>query len=490
VGVVPWISAIKTAAELGLIDDPSRAKLLIKCTKEIATTLRTPTRRRQNPSSDEGPAPVQELVGGWRSLHDDRETPKLPLHVVISTQDPRGGRYYVRGVEEVALRVTVTDLEQNMVKPGLGSAKDHWVEDLQRGDTLPLVVLKERERLEIRDRQQLDGVLSDVRPPEFAIISTPDGPQARVWWSTPTSDNPQPRSLHALAATTEAHGSRTDWMPKVQHSPRAHPLRKFIIAAPPFNEGHGGVVALHRLCDRLNAAGYEAYIHPTGPNSEIRPGWRTPLQRGRSINDAVVIYPEVITGNPFNAPRVVRWLLNRPGWFTGKEMESSANDLLVAFSRQIAPTLPTLSVPLIDPTIFFPKDCAGTGALLWIGKGGLPPDFDVSRVKAITRNWPTTRPDLAALLRSADVLYTCDWLTSLIDESLMCATPVVLTGKQSWLPHEIELRPGMSMSEGTGLETARREATTYFPKYQSGLGATEHEVEKFVALVNRHFRDA
>ena len=371
------------------------------------------------------------------------------------------------------------------------------VESTREGSGTWIAAVKRAAVLELVDQPTLVGLLAaetrnvarSLRHPRPGIAVDTDlglldaiGDLVGTWRSCQSGEPFAPASIG-----TKDQSEAGAWMPTVRAPARPYALRKFIIAAPPYTESHGGVVALHHLCDRLNAAGYEAYIHPTGPTSEVRPGWMTPLQRGRSFNDAVIVYPEVISGNPFNAQRVVRWLLNRPGWFTGERIKPGADDLVVTFNRQIAPDLPVLSVPLIDPTVFFPKDHPGSGALLWIGKGAMPRWFDRSQVTVITRGWPSSRPALAAHLRSASVLYSCDWLTSLIDESLMCSTPVVLIGDQSWAPGEIELRPGMAMDDGPGLDQAGLDVTRYYPKYVEGLASTETDIEAFVELVNRHF---
>jgi len=117
--------------------------------------------------------------------------------------------------------------------------------------------------------------------------------------------------------------------------------RRFIIFAGSFNQDIGGVVALHKLCDMLRQEGHEAYLWPENlptfePASPFRtgrrvwryyrrnqaaryktwPGLQTPIARQRDLREAIVVYPEVVDGNPLKAKHVVRWLLHKPGFHT------------------------------------------------------------------------------------------------------------------------------------------------------------------------------
>jgi hypothetical protein len=119
--------------------------------------------------------------------------------------------------------------------------------------------------------------------------------------------------------------------------------RKFVIFSGGFDEYIGGVIALHRLCDLLNRQGYKAYLwperrplfNPVEPLGSAwrmfrfikrrrnrryttRPGFETPIARPSDLHEAIVVYPEVIAGNPLRAKHVVRWLLHKPGFHTGK----------------------------------------------------------------------------------------------------------------------------------------------------------------------------
>jgi hypothetical protein len=297
------------------------------------------------------------------------------------------------------------------------------------------------------------------------------------------------RYRERLAQTTDLtppdRGPTPDWLPR-RRDARPHPLCTFVVVAPGYTTRHGGIVALHRLCDRLNAIGYDAFLHPIGFSHEVRPDWLTPLLRGRSAKDMVAIYPETVSGNELGADRVVRWLLNRPGRIHGNAMDEGPDDLLVSFSEQVSDQYPVLSVPLIDPQAFFPKDRPGTGKLLWIGKGSLSPGFDRSGTRLITNGWPRDRRHFGQVLRAADVLYTCDWLSSVIDEALMCGTPVVLVGEQEWSRDEIVMRPGMVYEDGD-LEAGREQVGEYFARCVEAIPYVDASIEEFVQLVNEHF---
>ena len=123
---------------------------------------------------------------------------------------------------------------------------------------------------------------------------------------------------------------------------------KYILYAPPYDEESGGAIALHRLCHLINECGGEAYLHPFVPsydlhlhnvaqlgqfakaiyetanlaNYRINGAFKTPVIPPKENfipgNDCIVVYPEIIFGNPLRAPNVVRWLLHNPGHHTGK----------------------------------------------------------------------------------------------------------------------------------------------------------------------------
>lgn len=114
---------------------------------------------------------------------------------------------------------------------------------------------------------------------------------------------------------------------------------KFVIVTDPFDDRSGGSVVLNLLCHRLNQAGETALIWPGyRPRARLSAGlrhhvsWLYYYLRRRNkrvfgggpfpmslagvddLKDAVVVYPEIVDGNPLAARNVVRWLLHKPGF--------------------------------------------------------------------------------------------------------------------------------------------------------------------------------
>lgn len=116
--------------------------------------------------------------------------------------------------------------------------------------------------------------------------------------------------------------------------------RKYIIYANPFDSSIGGVVALYALCKRLSDLGEEAVIWPSKKPASPFP-WRSSIRdylryakyyrkfvrgmrqigcrtaRWSDLRTGIVVYPEIIAGNPLGSSRIARWFLHRPGYHRG-----------------------------------------------------------------------------------------------------------------------------------------------------------------------------
>lgn len=91
----------------------------------------------------------------------------------------------------------------------------------------------------------------------------------------------------------------------------------------------GGLIALARLGHELSMLGHKVYFH----GSSKHPTWKGELLNDRQIDltKTMVVYPEIITGNPLNAPHVSRWLLNGVGVLGGDHKSWGENDLVFRY---------------------------------------------------------------------------------------------------------------------------------------------------------------
>ncbi len=131
------------------------------------------------------------------------------------------------------------------------------------------------------------------------------------------------------------------------------PTRPILVVCPDFDEHSGGAIALHMLVHKLREQGVEAFAIPIPPKTypKSMPIWlrwvkklnqkrrkrrhrflthptmNVPVGNASMAKTAIVVYPETIRGNPFGAPRVVRWLLHKPDFF-GVPFEVSKDDLV------------------------------------------------------------------------------------------------------------------------------------------------------------------
>lgn len=132
-------------------------------------------------------------------------------------------------------------------------------------------------------------------------------------------------------------------------------VRKYIIYAPLYEQNTGGVIVLHKLCALLDEMGCAATIWPLQKphphellslrgmlkltrwclfvlpkivftSLDIRGPYGLKIAGRSDVEDAIVVYPEMVNGNPLNATHVVRWFLNKPGALTGK-IEYGSNEL-------------------------------------------------------------------------------------------------------------------------------------------------------------------
>jgi hypothetical protein len=232
--------------------------------------------------------------------------------------------------------------------------------------------------------------------------------------------------------------------------PKNTKINPYYIVSPPYTHQSAGIKVLHLLCHYLNIKGYPAFICDYFSNrsskSYINLDFITPLLTSDIVNDhkecnknPIVVYPEIISGNPLNADCVVRYLLNYPGLIGGEKDEKYGNcDLIFSYSELIKESLvkfesEIMFMPVCDTNVFYEKSnrkIRRQGSCFYANKyqshhsGKL---FDVTNNSIeITRGLPTsqTPEQIAELFNNSEVFYSYED-TSLATEAILCGCPVI-----------------------------------------------------------------
>lgn len=227
---------------------------------------------------------------------------------------------------------------------------------------------------------------------------------------------------------------------------------KFIITSRPYNHQSFGVVTLHKLYDQLKILGFEVeliFFEGDGKNCKwgfsqnpafYRPGtelllkkdYKKYLEEVRS--EGIIIYPEIIFGNPLSGKNIVRYLLNKEGALKPWGMNSSAGDFYLTHSKMFRdhfdfllfnpPTINWLPEIEIKPLEHRSIDVS------YLGKG-IKYGFEkiIQGTLEITRQWPNSQGQLRLLLSNSRYFFCFDALTSTALDAILCGSvPFIFEG--------------------------------------------------------------
>ena len=214
--------------------------------------------------------------------------------------------------------------------------------------------------------------------------------------------------------------------------------RRYIICAPALS-GSAGVRALYVLRDELEAHGHEARMFVFARKARRLASTVKQILKidEDSRNRDVVVYPETVWGNPLGFRRVVRWFLNRPG-LLGGTAHLNSGELSFVWSRRYFPTGPCLRVDVIDRSLFYNAGCVRDTDATFVYKCGRVRETpELAGLTEITMDSPSSRQDLANLLRHTRTLYTHDGDSSLLVEALACGAQVKVITKTGFADYRM-----------------------------------------------------
>jgi len=148
----------------------------------------------------------------------------------------------------------------------------------------------------------------------------------------------------------------------------------------------------------------------------------------------IVVYPEIVGGNPLKADCVVRYVLNYPG-FLGGDKSYAADEIVFAFSQCLADAIENVSgillFPVVDTNVFnlgAPRTRHGTCfyASKYQSSGHALFDLPPGAVEILRDSPKAQSPEqIAELFRTSELFY-CYEDTALILEANLCGCPCVI----------------------------------------------------------------
>lgn len=255
---------------------------------------------------------------------------------------------------------------------------------------------------------------------------------------------------------------------------------------------------MHYLCHYLNEAGYEAWV--TSP--VVADGLNTPTADEKTsrwiCEEGIVVYPEAEAGNPLDAGRVVRYVLNRPGFvggdivFNERETVFCYCKMLTKFVREWAGVL---TVPVIDMDTFYDRQLDRRGEVFWVGKEtGISRILNERGMREITMGWPQDRVGVAALFQTARIFYSYTDYTMLAAEARLCGCSTVVMPSGNYSRDEFGSLPGglhgLAWGPSLGeIETAQRTVGAFRRAYLEDVGRFGEQMERFVEITQLGSRE-
>jgi hypothetical protein len=233
----------------------------------------------------------------------------------------------------------------------------------------------------------------------------------------------------------------------------------FLIASPPYNRIFAGVQVLHDLCHELNVLGYNAAIifFHSGDGQDKPYQWslsdlpnlyvaghqrhQLPVDNPQKtiaefLQNGIMIYPEIIKGNPMGAKRVARYLLVKENLGINHYEADYPGDFICAFSKLFHKNPHHTLFKVTTPDFMNTNDTVHWSQrrmdATYFGKGpkyvecNLVPDTVL-----IERDWPRDQKQLSVMLKSTRFLFSFDGCSGIHTDAMMCgAMPVILHEKQ------------------------------------------------------------
>ena len=271
----------------------------------------------------------------------------------------------------------------------------------------------------------------------------------------------------------------------------------YLFLIPDYNRVSGGIRVAHSLIHMLNERGYEAYSVTPVVNPDWNEKYANDKMQRELIRHGVVVYPEIVYGNPFRAKRVVRYVMNVPG-LLGGYTTYPPDEVLFGHNKFLRSYVPSddriLEIPSIETEIFNNDNpqprhggCYYLGKSINLGIKMVPQTRGLIEISRENGGWPKTRKELAQLLKSSEIFYCYDNFTGLANEARMCGCPTVLVyprpgGKQEYLDKDYSI-DGLAFGlEKAEIDRARATIQYFHDWYMQAISVVDKQLANFILI--------
>lgn len=198
--------------------------------------------------------------------------------------------------------------------------------------------------------------------------------------------------------------------------------KKYIIFATT-NGKSAGQRVLYQLRAALAQYGFDAKIFCYGKRVGDDAIFVNSL-KDYDKNEDIIVYTEIIDGNPLGFKNVVRYILQDPK-FWGMSDAFDKREMLFAFDDICYKNVPYLRFDTIDRNLFYnahtPKD---VNCYFVYKRGKFREVPEIEGWTEINMHWPESREELAKLLQRTEYLYSYDDRSSILPEAELCGAKV------------------------------------------------------------------
>lgn len=229
---------------------------------------------------------------------------------------------------------------------------------------------------------------------------------------------------------------------------------------------------------------------------DIKSPYNLKIAKISDVEDSVVIYPEIVAGNPLGAGRVVRWLLNKPGVISGVK-DFGSKDLFFYYHKhfndwELNPHEDhDLNVSELKSDVYQNINNGERSGQCYMVRKGRDRALDYHEYGALNVDGHS-HEELAKIFNECEYFVCYDLYTMYCRYAAMCGcVPIVVPqdglSKEEWRP-EIANRYGLAYGWDDvpwAVET-RAKLLDYLEETESrGVDS----VHRFVTIVERYFRD-